>query len=73
MRKEGNWYCKSYSFDICFCKSDCKNIRCHRNLNGEHFEAFKTSMEKRGIDNWRYSVSDFGSRCKNYWRTRKDG
>lgn len=28
----GDWFMEgSYSADICFCSSDCKNIKCDRN------------------------------------------
>lgn len=57
----GNWYLEgSYSADICFCSSDCKNISCDRNKKGELYT-------RTQIYEWQlHSECDFSGKCKSY-------
>ena len=50
-----------FSFDYCFCGSDCKNIKCGRNQYSKSYAAMLRS-NYNGI----HSVSDFSGKCDDY-------
>ena len=52
-----------FGFDYCFCRSDCGNIHCGRNMKSN---SYKAMIKNEGI----YSVSDFTKVCRA-WRKPK--
>lgn len=55
-----DWFIKSWSADISFCGSDCKNTKCDRNLNSELFK-------RTQIHEWQlHSQCDFSPVCNSY-------
>lgn len=55
-----DWFLKSYSADISFCSSDCKNIKCDRNKNGKLFP--QTQKYEWQL----HSECDFSKICNSY-------
>lgn len=60
-----DFFTKSCSADICFCRSDCSFTECDRNLNGYLLTNYLKNNKEKGVD-VTYGVSELHSKCFRY-------
>ena len=60
-----DFFIKSCSADICFCRSSCSFTECDRNLNGYLLTNYLKDNKEKGID-VTYCVSELHNKCLRY-------